>query len=154
MGAKSVLIEQMNALHENHWFVSLTNAIDGVTPEQASWKQENTNSIHEIVNHLIFYNEKFLNRFKKIQVPPKSISNIKETFSGSQNWNEAAKYIKEIMAEWRELIQGSEESRLEDEENWNIIIANFTVHVAYHVGQIVLLRKLQGSWNEAKGISK
>ncbi|SFA70391.1 MULTISPECIES: DinB family protein [unclassified Bacillus (in: firmicutes)] len=154
MGAKSVLNEQMNALHKNHWFVSLTNAIEGLTPEQASWKQGDFNSILEIVNHLIFYNERYLNRFKKIPVSPKNISSIKETFTDHQNWNEAAEHIQEIMAEWRDLIKGSEESCLNNEENWNIILANFTVHVAYHVGQIVLLRKLQGSWNEAYGVSK
>jgi len=31
-------------------------------------------------------------------------------------------------------------------------IANMCTHNAYHVGQIVYVRKLQGSWNPAKGV--
>jgi hypothetical protein len=31
-------------------------------------------------------------------------------------------------------------------------IANICTHNAYHIGQIVYVRKLQGSWNPDKGV--
>ena len=32
-------------------------------------------------------------------------------------------------------------------------LAQQNIHNAYHTGQIVLLRKLQGSWDRTKGVS-
>ncbi|WP_228552259.1 DinB family protein [Gracilibacillus salitolerans] len=67
MNVKDIFLAQLNACHENTWFVALLNSIDGLTEEQASWKpSETTNSIFEIVNHLIFYNQRYLNSFKGI----------------------------------------------------------------------------------------
>lgn len=62
MNVKDVLLVQINSWEENTWFVSLLNSIDGLTEEQANWKpNETSNSISEIVNHLIFYNQRYLN---------------------------------------------------------------------------------------------
>ena len=32
-------------------------------------------------------------------------------------------------------------------------LAHQNIHNAYHIGQIVLLRKLQGSWDSSQGVS-
>ncbi|WMX56720.1 DinB family protein [Peribacillus sp. R9-11] len=64
MNLKAVLLEQMGACYEQkNWFVPLNIAIDGLSAEQASWKSRDSNSIWQIVNHLIFWNERYLNRF-------------------------------------------------------------------------------------------
>jgi hypothetical protein len=40
-------------------------AIEGLTPEQAAWKEPNENhSIVQLVNHLIFWNQHQLAKFK------------------------------------------------------------------------------------------
>jgi predicted secreted Zn-dependent protease len=39
------------------------------------------------------------------------------------------------------------------ERRWSELIADVNAHNAYHGGQILLLRKLQGSWNPEKGVS-
>jgi uncharacterized damage-inducible protein DinB len=31
-------------------------------------------------------------------------------------------------------------------------IAHISAHNAYHTGQIIIIRKLQGSWDPAKGV--
>ena len=36
---------------------------------------------------------------------------------------------------------------------WFSPLAQQNIHNAYHIGQIVLLRKLQGSWDRTKGVS-
>jgi hypothetical protein len=39
------------------------------------------------------------------------------------------------------------------EGSWYDMFAQMTIHNAYHIGQIVHLRKQQGSWNQAQGVS-
>jgi hypothetical protein len=53
---KSILLEQLKATHNKEdWFVPVNIAIQGVTPEQAAWKDASENhSIAQLVNHLIF----------------------------------------------------------------------------------------------------
>ncbi|MDQ0217904.1 hypothetical protein ELQ35_00215 [Peribacillus cavernae] len=58
MQQKDLFLQQLSACYDqNSWFVSLSGATDGLLPEQASLKGSGTsNSIWEIVNHLLFYN--------------------------------------------------------------------------------------------------
>jgi len=53
---KSVLLEQLRGTHNHEeWFVPLNIAIEGLTAEQATWKDDTENhSIVQLVNHLIF----------------------------------------------------------------------------------------------------
>jgi predicted secreted Zn-dependent protease len=63
------------------------------------------------------------------------------------------------MTEWRELLIAAGESKFDEpvptksERRWSELIADVNAHNAYHGGQILLLRKLQGSWNPEKGVS-
>ena len=65
----------------------------------------------------------------------------------------------EIMTAWRGLIEAGDRSKLdeavsaENAATWAELIANVNAHNAYHGGQILLLRKLQGSWDPEKGVS-
>jgi hypothetical protein len=63
---KSVLLEQLKTTHnQEDWFVPVKIAIEGLTPEQAAWKDPNENhSIAQLVNHLIFWNQQQLAKFK------------------------------------------------------------------------------------------
>lgn len=67
MELREVLNEQLNASHhENGWFVSLLNSIVNLSDEEADWKpNEDVHSIHEIMTHLLYYNERYLHRFKE-----------------------------------------------------------------------------------------
>jgi len=63
------------------------------------------------------------------------------------------------MTEWRSLIEQAAESKFSEpvptkpERIWADLIADVNAHNAYHGGQILLLRKLQGSWNPEQGVS-
>ncbi len=63
---KSVLLEQLRTTHnQEDWFVPVKIAIAGLTPEQGAWKDETDNhSIAQLVNHLIFWNQQQLAKFK------------------------------------------------------------------------------------------
>ena len=91
MTTKELLLEQFGASYdENGWFVALKNALQNLTAEQAIWKPENTdNSIWEILAHLNYYNNAYLERFKGNDFVY-NISTNDETFSSAENASEEA----------------------------------------------------------------
>ena len=165
MTTKEILLKQFNAGYdENGWFVALKNALQNLSVQAAIWKTENLdNSIWEILSHLNYYNYAYLERFKGVDyVYPKSTN--EETFAGAENateeaWRAEVERFDEIMSEWRSLIAGADEARLQDkvsEKNLSSsanLIAYINAHNAHHGGQIVLIRKLQGNWDRSQGVS-
>ncbi|MBT2217359.1 DinB family protein [Virgibacillus dakarensis] len=152
MEIKYVFIQQLTACHDqNTWFVSLRNAIDGISEEQASWKDnESTNSIWEIVNHLAFYNQRYLNRFNGIP-NAKGVNSNDSTFynNGEISWQSTIKLIDKIMTDWRSSINNCNDEKMND---WSSEIAHLTLHNAYHIGQIVHIRKQMGAWDREQGV--
>ncbi|MDQ4121334.1 MAG: DinB family protein [Acidobacteriota bacterium] len=163
LSAKSILLEQFTACYdENGWFVALKNALNGLTAEQANWRTENLdNSISEILTHLNFYNEAYLKRFKGIDYVYPTNDND-ETFKSAATeaeWRAEVERFDRIMSEWRSLLEASDESKFNEAVSatnkalWSSLLANINVHNAYHGGQILLLRKLQGNWDAKQGVS-
>jgi uncharacterized damage-inducible protein DinB len=149
VNSKEILLAQLDACHENTWFVSLLNAIDGVSKEQASWKpNETSNSIFEIVNHLIFYNERYLNWFKGMKNESTAETNTFEN-KGALSWSETVKRITHIMNEWKRVV---EQSDLTESDNKALELAHLTIHTTYHTGQIIYIRKLHDSWDPKNGV--
>ena len=79
---KSVLVQQLKTTHDKQeWFVPANIALEGVTSEQAVWKDESGNhSIGQLANHLLFWNERVLTKFKGGKESPFS-GNNEETFN-------------------------------------------------------------------------
>lgn len=162
MSTKTVLLDQFTKCYdENGWFVATKNAIAGVTAEQAEWKPAGAdNSIREIINHLNYYTNAYLQRFKGIAYEYKIADNDESFDKGeAPTWEAEAARFDAIMSEWRELLSQADKSKLKElappnnEMKWSQLIANINAHNAHHGGQIVLLRKLQGSWNSKEGVS-
>ncbi|MEO7673371.1 MAG: DinB family protein [Pyrinomonadaceae bacterium] len=163
MNKETLLKQYDRCWNENGWFVAVRNAIEGVTAEQAAWKPEGSdNSIWESLSHVSYYNNAYLQRFKGIDYKY-DVADNDETFRGGalseDEWQTEVAKFDAIMTEWRGLIEASEEAKFdqpisaENSANWGELIANVNAHNAYHGGQILLLRKLQGSWNPDKGVS-
>jgi uncharacterized damage-inducible protein DinB len=165
MTIKEILLEQFTACYdENGWFVALKNALKNLTAEQAIWKPENSdNSIWEILSHLNFYNEGYLKRFKGIDYVYPTNDND-ETFSSAETateeaWQAEVERFDSVMSEWRNLLETAGETKFDkavsatNKALWSSLIAHINVHNSHHGGQIVLLRKLQGSWDASKGVS-
>jgi uncharacterized damage-inducible protein DinB len=158
---KEILLYQLRAAwNQADWFVPLATAIEGVTPSQAAAKHnQKNNSIEEIVHHLIYWNELYLNRFKDAAFSFSEISND-ETFKNpfGLTWDQCSKKIKDIFDEWINCIAGSEDVRLNSSipnkgKTWNIMICNLISHTAYHTGQIITLRKEYNCWDVEKGVN-
>lgn len=164
MTSKELLLDQYTAtFDEENWFVPLTKSLEDLTPEQASSSNGNNHSIKELVNHLIFWNERYLTRFKG-NVPEPMKDDNSETFKDAKakvenmNWESVVDKLKSVLNELRERIKEADESKLAShpikdfDATWYTLIENINIHHAYHVGQIVCLRKMQGSWNPDKGV--
>jgi uncharacterized damage-inducible protein DinB len=165
MTTKEILLDQlMVSFDHNGWFVATKNALNNLTAEQAAWKPDALdNSIWGTVAHLNFYNERYLRRFKGEDIPPATGENS-ETFAGADEaseeaWRAEAEKFDRIMSEWRDAIRSADEEKLaqsvskENQALWWEIISNINAHNAHHGGQIVVIRKLQGSWDASKGVS-
>jgi uncharacterized damage-inducible protein DinB len=143
MNKETLLAQYDTCYNKNGWFVAVRNAIDGVTAEQAAWKPAGTdNSIWESLAH--------------------EIANNDETFRGGETddaWQAEVAKFDALMTEWRTLIAAADEAKFgqpvsaENQASWADIIALVNTHNAYHGGQVLLLRKLQGAWNPEKGVS-
>lgn len=160
MDPKTILLSQMAANHnEPNWFVPIERALDGLTNQQAKEKSGDSNSIWEIVNHLIFWNERYLQRFQG-NSPTQSIESNDETFQNenSENWEAAKNQLFSVLANWTTAVKEADEqiferSAHEDRHDpWYSVLANINIHNAYHIGQIVEIRKSQGNWDSEKGV--
>ncbi len=149
---RSILLEQLRTTHNaKDWFVPIDVAVEGLTAEQASWKDPSGNhSVGQLTYHLLFWNERELAKFKG--EPEKKFSGDNdETFNNfdTKKWNDTVKQLDQVMTELEKFVETTDEKTLQARAS---DIAHIGTHNAYHVGQIVLVRKLQGSWNPEKGV--
>ncbi|MBS1488088.1 MAG: DinB family protein [Bacteroidetes bacterium] len=149
---KSVLLKQLKSTHtEKGWFVPANVALEGVTAKQAMWKDNSGNhSIGQLTYHLLFWNKRLLKNFKGETAEAFS-GNNEETFDSfdEKAWNETVQQLNAVMTEWEQEIKKADDNKL---NGWYENIANMSTHNAYHTGQIVFVRKLQKSWDAAKGV--
>jgi hypothetical protein len=152
MTLKEEMLRQLRTTHnQEEWFAPLNVAIEGLTPEQASWKQQGADhSIAELTTHIIFWNSNQLAKFLG-QPEPAYSGNNNETFSAvnAKDWPAIVRKADSILAAWEKAIDEADEATL---VRWYDIIGHISTHNAYHTGQIVYIRKVQGSWNPAKGV--
>jgi hypothetical protein len=59
------------------------------------------------------------------------------------------KQLDEVLTELEQFVENADDSKLKE---WSSNIAHIGAHNAYHIGQIVFVRKEQGSWNPEKGV--
>ncbi|KTD88470.1 DinB family protein [Paenibacillus etheri] len=136
------------------WAPPLSDALEGVDSKQALWKPEGgaANSIWETVNHLTYYKVRLLRKLKGLPKQPDAESNddtFTVTTEGEEAWAKAVADLKDVHAALREIIEALEEGAYDwggsghapGEEVMSLIL-----HDSYHTGQIIMLRKLQGSW--------
>jgi len=149
---RSILLEQLRTTHnEKDWFVPISVAVEGLTAEQASWKDGSGNhSVGQLSNHLLFWNKRELLKFKGEPEEKFSGNNV-ETFNNfdSKKWNDTVKQLDQVMIELEKFVESIDDKKLQALASE---IAHIGTHNAYHVGQIIFVRKLQGSWSPEKGV--
>lgn len=134
------------------WHLPLAEALAGLTAEQADWRPqgEASNSIRENVNHLLFFKERLLLRLKREDASRFDASTNDETFvNEAQGWEETVANIERVHREIRDILANLTEADLDLPMPTLSVrrqVASLVKHDAYHTGQIVQIRKLQGSW--------
>lgn len=120
-------------------------------------KNEDTHTIYEIANHLCFYNERWLKRFKGEPLTENSMDNA-STFKtvddlSEESWLNLVHQLDVGLSSWEQIIQDSTESKLHEQiptfpedAIWWEALSNLCTHNTYHIGQIIYIRKAQGSW--------
>lgn len=137
------------------WFLPVAEAVKGVTAEQAIWRPDggHANTIWETLNHLIFYKERLLKRITGEETAyPEGVTN-EDTFkvdeAGEEAWEATIQRSHAVHLAIRERVASMQDDDWEKAipgrrlDTW---LNSLALHDAYHSGQIVQLRKLQGSW--------
>ncbi len=150
MELREVLKEQLNASHhENGWFVSLLNSIVNLSDEEADWKpNEDVHSIHEITTHLLYYNERYLHRFKEEPVDEQSKEDTFQLDEGV-TFSHTRERIHHLYNDWKKNLEAADDLVMNHASE---ALSHLYLHTAYHTGQIILLRKLQGKWDASQGV--
>jgi uncharacterized damage-inducible protein DinB len=150
---RSILLEQLKTIHnQKDWFVPASVAVEGVTAEQAEWKDKSGNhSIRELVSHLIFWNERALDQFQGEKLPAFD-GNNEETFiknAQGMSWSAEMQRLDAVLTGWEKAVEAAPDDKL---NKWASTIAHIGTHNAYHIGEIVYIRRQQGSWDPEKGV--
>jgi uncharacterized damage-inducible protein DinB len=149
---KSILLAQLHTTHDvKEWFVPVNIALEGLTPEQAKWTDGSGNhSVGQLANHLLFWNLQQLLKFRNLPQPAFD-GNNDETFNNfdSKNWKATVQRLDSVLTAIEKAIETADEVKL---QTWYAAISHISTHNAYHTGQIIYVRKLQGSWDPEKGV--
>jgi hypothetical protein len=150
---------------EKNWLASLRSALEGLNAKQAMWKTEFVDhSILQLVNHLYYWNERHLQRLKGI-TPEEMVSDNTITFESEHpeltddSWKLLVEKVNAMMDEFEKEILNCDDAKLkssvsnQNKMTWLSLFSNTNLHNAYHIGQIVLIRKMQESWDAGNGVS-
>jgi hypothetical protein len=152
------------------WFLPLESALKGLNSSDASWQPPGGgNTIWQTVNHLNYYNALLVRQLNDT-TPGKEASNNKPAFgdigepanskweailaentfgdagdpADSEKWKAVLAETRLIGENLRESLSRVHDNQLDEELVGGL--ARQILHNVYHIGQIVLIRKQQGSW--------
>jgi uncharacterized damage-inducible protein DinB len=149
---KSILLDQLRSTHsKSDWFVCSNVAVANLTPEQANWTDGKGNhSVGQLTYHLAFWNQRALQNFRG-EKPPKFSGNNDETFNNfdTKRWNDTVRQLDQVLTDIEKAVESANDKQLTE---WAPTLANISTHNAYHIGEIVMVRKEQGAWDASKGV--
>jgi uncharacterized damage-inducible protein DinB len=157
---RSVLLAQLQTTHNKaEWFVPVNAAVAGLTSDQAKWiplnakgklDPENNHSVGMLTYHLLFWNSRALEQMKG-EKPGAGPKDNDETFNNfdAASWTKTVHDLDAVLTGLEEFVTNADDATV---AKYAPAIAHITTHNAYHTGQILYVRKLQGSWNPANGV--
>ena len=149
---RGVLLEQLHTTHDQEdWFVPASIAVQGLTAEQARWSPgKGSHSVGQLAYHLWFWNTRELEHFKGEKSPAFDGNNDQtfDNFTAAQ-WDDLVKKLNQVLTDWDTAVAAADDQTIAKNAS---LIAHVGAHNAYHVGQIIYVRKLEGVWDPAKGV--
>ena len=148
---RELLLAELRSTHNKaDWFVPGNTAVKGLTAEQASWSDGKGNhSVGQITHHLVFWNRWSLEQLKGSTEKYNGTND--ETFYkfDSKTWAETVRQFDEGMNDIEKWVETVDEAKLKESAE---TISTICTHNAYHVGQIIYVRREQGSWDPNMGV--
>ena len=149
---RSILLDQLHSTHDkSEWFVCGNVAVANLTPKQANWTDGKGNhSVGQLAYHLIFWNQRALQQFRG-ETPPKLTGTNDDTFTAfnPKHWDDTVRQLDQVMTDIEKAVESATDAQLAE---WAPTLANISTHNAYHIGEIVMVRKEQGAWDASKGV--
>src|SRR5580704_9928105 len=149
---RGVLLEQLHTTHDKEdWFVPASVAVDGLTADQAKWSPGPGNhSIGQLAYHIWYWDDRELKEFNG-EKPAPFDGNNNETFDNftPAQWTDLVHKLNQVMTDWEKAVETADDQKLAENAS---LIAHVGAHNAYHIGQILYVRKLQGVWDPSKGV--
>lgn len=148
---KGILLEQLRSTHNKaEWFVPANTAVAGLTAQQAAWTDGKNHSVGQLTYHLVFWDKEELAKFKG-EPPMKYSGKNDDTFNDydPKKWDQTVKELDQVLTEWEKAVESADDAKIKE---WASGIAHVGTHNAYHIGEMVMVRKEQGSWNPENGV--
>jgi uncharacterized damage-inducible protein DinB len=150
---RELLLAELRSTHNKaEWFVPANTAVKGLTAEQASWTDGKGNhSVGQLAYHLVFWNRQSLAKLKG-EPPEKFSGNNDETFEKFDNkrWTETVQQLDAVLTDLEKWVETADEAKLKESA---ATFTHISTHNAYHIGQIIFVRKEQGSWDPKNGVN-
>lgn len=136
--------------HGDSWIgETLMGTLETISAETAAKKTNPWNSIWEITNHIISWRENVLQRVQgsiKNAPPDNYFTAVK--YQSEQAWQNTLQNLKNSQENWIGFLKKMNEADLEkiypdNNASYYHNIQGIVQHDAYHLGQIILLAKMQ-----------
>lgn len=152
MNRTDLLLRMLDTTYDNEsWYAPFKHAIEGLTAEQASWRPtgDTTKSVWENVNHLIYYKERLAANLDGRELPQNldgdETFNLTEQSNDDKEWIGVVKRAEMVQRKLREALSKTTTEALK-QNSLEEKLLDIMLHDAYHTGQIIQIRKMQGSW--------
>ena len=152
MNRKELLLRMLDTTFEKEsWHAPFKTSIEGLTAEQARWRPvgEATNTIWENVNHLIYYKERLAanleDRAWTLNLDNNETFSLTEQIKDDKEWITVVERAITVHYRLKEAVNKVSTEQLE-RNSLEEKLLDITLHDAYHTGQIIQIRKMQGSW--------
>jgi uncharacterized damage-inducible protein DinB len=136
---------------QESWYAPFREAIEGLTAEQATWKPSGkaTKTIWENVNHLTYYKERLAANLEGREwthpLDGDETFHLTHPSSDDQEWKKLVERSETAQRKLRQALSSISDKEL-DQQSLEKKLLDIMLHDAYHTGQIIQLRKMQGSW--------
>jgi DinB superfamily len=140
-----------STFNKESWYAPFKHAIDEITAEQASWRPagEATKTIWENVNHLIYYKERLAANLDGREwahyLDGDETFYLTDQSNDDKEWKKVAERAENAQRNLRQVLSTISDEKL-DQNSLEGKLLDIMLHDAYHTGQIIQIRKMQGSW--------
>ena len=144
---------------ESGWFTPVTEAIQGLTAEQAARiPSEGFNSVWGVVRHMSYWQEFLLHRFRGETVEQMKIEGKENWQAINQPYDERAwqadcEHLFTINKDLAEVVAGFSDEALDEPYSEGRakryqVIQGIIAHNCYHTNEIISIRHMLGYWLE------